>query len=45
MGAPWLDSIDDKYCNPIQVLCFVNKKKIEIIFIYLELLVRTVRRD
>ena len=41
MGAPWLDSI----VTPIQALCFVNKNKFEIIFILLELLVRTVRRD
>ena len=31
--------------SPIQVLCFVNKNKFEIIFIHLELLVRIVRRD
>ena len=41
MGAPWLDSI----VTPIQALCFVNKNTFEIIFILLELLVRTVRRD
>ena len=44
MGAPWLDSIDDRYCNPHPSV-IKNKNKIEIIFIHLELLVRTVRRD